>query len=266
MVYTYRVEKRKIFAITVFAVGVIGALLVLNDGNASTSAPEISIGNGSGSAGRFAFPGFDATEKTGGSGLSGSNFTNQLAQLYLQGFVNENPDGPQLLNGAKGLKAPSITDQLSDPELLTRAAASLKATPFTEKDVRKLASENKLSAGAYFSAVAALEEKDFPKGSLKQLVAALDGWMANQSTDQLDAFSVSAQRYTEHLLTIPVPPSLAAFHVRMLDAWMNAAMLSSALTELGTDPLKALVAFQQIPAAMETLKTIEQSVVKQNPN
>ncbi len=254
-------EKRKILAVAVVALGAVGALLVLGETSNGAKDPSISIRGGNAETDRFQYPGFDATQKTGGvSSGNTANFTNQLAEQYISGFVNKNPDGPQMMNGAKGLKTPSISDQLADPELISKVTSDLQPKLFETKDIRTFSDSSVGAAVTYFSSITALEKKDFQKTARIEIAEALDAWVLNQNTKPSDELVAAMQRHIEHLIGVRVPSGLAAFHVGLLNTWARLASLFAGLTELNTDPLKAIVAFQMIPPAVDDFLAAERAI------
>lgn len=254
-------EKRKILAIAVFALGALGAFFILSGPKKTAATPSVSIlpetaGN------LFQYPGFDGTQKIGGSGSSSTNFTTQLAQQYIRGFVQENPDGPTMIGGAKGLKTPSISEQLADPELVSKIALSLTPKLFEAGDVRSISDSGDAMKTAYFTIVSSLEAKDFPGTPRITIAEALDAWVMKQNTKPSEDLVLKINKHTQKLLEVSVPSSLVPFHLQMLNTWAHMASLFTSLSDLNIDPLKSIVAFREISLVVNDFIAIEKSITE----
>lgn len=162
------------------------------------------------------------------------NLTELLARQYATNILTE---GEQALSTNALIKT-----------LQSQSTKKLRPPSLTEEDLIVL-SDNSLSAQiTYISAVKPLlwaDDNDSGLGVLSLFInqGAPDG-VAEQVTEELVS-------QLDKILRIPSPLSWRVFHLDLANLWQEKILVFQSLSELQSDPLKAYITLQRLPAVMQ---------------
>jgi hypothetical protein len=188
-----------------------------------------------------------------------SNLTDALAQAYLQNVFSVNTD--VVSNGSSSqIALPTLN---LDQEM----SQGLKFKQLGIKDIRISPDNSKENQIKYLLSLSTINEKNF-KGFNLDISSVLENLLTKKDGQPLQKYLGIASRQINDLLLLPVPSAWQDFHLQNLNLWQKKIIVYGALLDQVTDPLKTVVAIQEIPDVIqESLNlqtTLEEQVKKLN--
>lgn len=190
------------------------------------------------------------------NGVLNNNLTEAFAQSYLQEIFKRNPNGPQILDNEQMLAIPS--EQAFSDLLQNYLESSFVWIRFETKDIKISADNSRASKLKYIEFIRSLMQKK--KENIEGELTALNDFLEKQKTDDLYASLSSIREDIGELLKNPVPSSNKFFHLQVLNTWQKQASIYKAVLNLSQDPVKALLATNEITSSTEELRNLSLAI------
>lgn len=171
------------------------------------------------------------------------NLTDNIITNYGHEIAKRNPSGPRVVNGEQKIALPP---QRTLEELLaTELNQNLKIDLYDLKDIRisRDASDNYIRT--YLKSISTATENIFGKFT-KTPFALLDELLRKKNPEPLYQYVTLLSRYSGDLLTLDAPPSWKTFHLEFINLQQEKIAVYQSLLEVDQDPVKAMVAINQI--------------------
>jgi len=252
---------KRIIALTVVLAGAVTSFVILN------TSPEKSSGIGVSTAGSG--PGFDfqadSSEVFTPSGsqndrlLDNKNLTDNLAKLYAQKIINDNPDG--VTSSEYGDEISVFSTETANTILQEQLTQGLKFEPFKKSDLNISDTNSSARQLSYLENVSKSSKENF--GSLKYNFAEiLDEWALKENNEPMKDYVSRVPSQIEDLKTLAVPSELADFHLQNLNLWAKKLVIFTAIINMNNDPLKTFLAVQELPNIVQESLDLQDLIEK----
>ena len=175
---------------------------------------------------------------------SSDNLTELLSQTFTENLLVSDQTSP--------LTEESVA-QLLQEEVLQ----SLNYPLFYIKDIIVSINNSTENQIAYIESVDALLWKHFSKFENKGSITALAAFFQRNDPQLLNYLISATPSYLNDLLELEVPALWQESHIQMLNLWQEKLAIYQAVNNFQTDPLKAYVALQQLPSAIQKEQDIQ---------
>ncbi len=180
--------------------------------------------------------------------LENGNLTEILARSYVDQIFNQNPEGIQAIDGQTRLKIPSVNTLGSSlNDVLTNPALDFPS--FERKDL-KLTADNQKSQKFYIESLDNALRKNF-SWLKKDILQIIKNFMELGADQDLNRLIDTIPNFINDLLGLPVPDSVSATHIELLNLWQKKLLIYQSLKNKNDDPLKAYLALQKIPEIIQ---------------
>lgn len=199
------------------------------------------------------------------SAAGSGNLTDAFAKLYFQEMVKQNPDNFQ--PDQKGLKLPTDISNLALPEdqVAQLTDQSFQIAPFEIKDIKTTNDNSTQAQLAYVKALQEINEKNFSRIE-NNIFDIANQWLFEQKKEPLQTIVKIIPGQIKDLLNLTVPSLWQEFHLQNLNLWQKKLVAYSALLGSEQDPLKSMMAMQQVsPLLKENLgldKILQQKFIE----
>lgn len=240
-------NKRRLLAFVILIGGIVLASIILYSGNSGEGGSLISFLGGSGGVPsnlnfKLGAPG-NVTAASGGTASSSDNLTEQVVKAYGAQILALNARGMKKTNADAPITVPS--DQLLSDLISQGLTQGIPVPTFGKNDIRILKTDSTEVALTYLKALVTSYERDFKKASGNFFSAVSDA-VQNEKPDALLTHTNAISGFLADLLQVPVPPSWENFHLQMLNLWQRRLTLANTILGNADDPLKTIVAVQQL--------------------
>ena len=185
-----------------------------------------------------------------------NNLTEAFAQSYLQEIFKRNPNGLQVSGNEQSLAIPS--EEAFSDLLQNYLESSFVWVRFEIKDIKVSTDNSKASKLKYIESIRSLMQKK--KENIEGELTALNDFFEKQKTDNLHASLSSIREDIGELLENSVPSSNKFFHLQVLNTWQKQASIYEAVLNLSQDPMKALLALNEITNSTEELRNLSLAI------
>ncbi len=169
------------------------------------------------------------------------NLTQQLIASYLNEVANQNPRGPGTGGAITVPGATVITD------LIAREAGGAPSSPaFARTDIRVGTNDSREAQRAYLISIKETLDRQF--GSLERMdvMSGLREFFEAHQTTILEKLSKASFQTVGGLLSLAAPPTLASFHLDLINTAGEMQAWYDALIHYTDDPLRAYLAVQSL--------------------
>lgn len=216
--------------------------------DAAQKALVPSIGEGAKVEDISSIPSYDqSTGSLDQTTLDPSNLTDVLANNLAQHLVQSNPNGPQELNGTPSIVFPENTEDIFE---LTLNDAKFSYIP-PGIDTGRIKIEDtwtQITAGDYLTKSNEVIGEAYGDGGLTGIWKKLE--TQQPSVEALNAVNISIAQAQEKLYNLSVPEPLVDLHKKTLS--FLEFHKSVFTTDFETDPLRALIAFENFEAIQKS--------------
>lgn len=237
--------KKRAYAITVLALGVLVAVWISADSPSKNKNPLLSIESASGNLnGSPFFAALTLPKDSVGGQIAGAsnellsnNITENVVRTYGAKMLQQNPKG----SGSNNVNIPTeetlnsiLADQME--------SASLEIPSYSVRDIRvasKTPTREELIA--YFQGLVASYNREFKSVKGNYFVSMVDAFSSGRTTE-VQTHLNAASRFVNALLSMQVPNGWSAFHVELLNLWQARLSLGSIISVNSDDPFKAYLA------------------------
>lgn len=244
--------KNKILAVGVLILSIGGAYLINFSGFNNSEGNDLTIDildSLKKNSPRF---GFEASanqlalalpQKNGEAQKESDNLTDWLAETYGQALVITNPSGPQTINGESGITPP-------DAEKLNSLVAEnikngITFPTFEEKDIKIIKDNSIEQQKVFLKNWGGLAQKDF-KEINKSITEMLGEFVQDKKSGMLERYLADIPKHTQNLLALPVPEKWKDVYLANLNLWNKKIAVYSAIQNYLDDPLKSVIALNEI--------------------
>ena len=167
--------------------------------------------------------------------IPSSNITDNLAQTIARQLIAQNPEGPVLPNGTRGLLIPDgeNLDALIDENIKTTALPDAEEE-IESKRLIVLSSFGAPEVDQYIIKTSSALQETTGSQEFKNLVG------QEPSLEAVRAGEITYARAIERLYRVPIPAPLLAFHRGLLEYLIRQQDVLSVIADYKQDPLKAL--------------------------
>ncbi|MEK7089400.1 MAG: hypothetical protein AAB920_01125 [Patescibacteria group bacterium] len=238
--------KRTIIAVGILLVGVVGASWLVFGNKTNTGSIDISIsGVSGGNDARFA----DLTNSVADNNTS-RNVTDDAARAYGLEILKLNPQG---MGTDKQVAVPS--DVVLNDIVKKATSKPIPVSYFTEKDIKILNVSSNSAVKTYLRTLTSADEKNMT--AISDFYEVLGNFVTGGDSQRLVNITNSISSYISILLAMPVPKSLADFHLTLLNFWQAKLTYAQAFLNKENDPLYAATASQSLSALLSQEKGIQ---------
>ena len=186
------------------------------------------------------------------------NLTDRVANLYTGEIVKVNKNDSASIKNSGTLTLPS--QDIFDTTFNTILQEPLTFASFTKNDVA-ISSDNSLSAKrAYFLTLQTTVSSQM-KNSKKE-IDALTVFFSKQDGSLLAQFLGTLNKSVNDLLKMRVPSELVLFHLQALNTFQKKLEVYNAISNINIDPVKTVVAIDEIPKIAGEIKDISVEISK----
>lgn len=169
--------------------------------------------------------------------LETDNLTDYLIQLYSQEFFEGGPD----TLSSEGLTA-LLQETTIQPSALSR---------FSIDDISISTDDSTRNQIIYIETVGLFLYEHFKDFENENILTALKSFFEKNDPSLFEFLISAIPPYINDLLTLNVPPSWKEIHVQMLNLWEEKLITYKAIVDLQEDPLRTILAVQQLPELLE---------------
>ena len=183
-----------------------------------------------------------------------NNLTDSLTQEYLEEIIKINPDGPQLMGDIPQLTVPG--EETFQSILLNYFNKSLEWENLTEEDIKVASKETAQDTLEYLEIMK--EILDDKTKLIEEEAIALAESLERNNQNPLQKVIGKLHIQLRKVLVITAPLSYKKFHIQTANFLQKQIAIYDAVLKTIEDPVKALLAINEIPDAgreLENLRT-----------
>lgn len=259
-------EKKKIVAVTILFFGVAVSIFILSAPRAEKKTEtglRVEIPKNIQNP-QFAFKQNGAPQTSGAplrgaegnaGGQGGTNLTEELVGAYAKMVARQNPKGFKTVNGKKQLSVPTsdAAQQLFNRQL----GQKIPFIEFTLNDLAISENNSKESQVQYAIDLITITQKNFSAVRLP-LMDMIEEVTARENTKPLAQYVSAMPNEINDVLALRAPSALRQFHLQNLNLWQRKYAVYSAFLDYANDPLKAMVAMNEIEQLIEETQNLKQ--------
>jgi len=253
---------KKIISFSIIAAGTIVSIFILNlsDKNPeeklklsiSTNQKSSNLDFNSAALTNNAINSLNNSEQE----LFNDNFTDKMAQLYLRQIVDDNKGELKQIDGKNALLATPI-DEIINKNPIDESIYKIQYKIFTAKEIIINDNNSKEAQLFFLNTLKSIQEKNLSKIKIKLLEMTQD-FFQRKNTEKLEQYVQAGQKITIELLKTPTPSQWANVHLQNLNLWQKKITTLKALLDYENDPIKAIVALNELPQLIEETGSLEQ--------
>lgn len=187
-----------------------------------------------------------------------NNLTDRVANLYTGEIIKANKNDSLTVKKEKSLTLPS--QDIFDATFDTILKEPFRFISFTKGDVLVSPDNSSVATRAYFLAIKTVVSSQ-TKNPNKE-VDALNAFFSKQDSNLLVQFNGVLSKNVDELLKMRVPSDLVLFHLQTLNTFQKKLAVYSAIADMNADPVKTVVAIDEIPKIAGEIKDISAEVTK----
>lgn len=184
------------------------------------------------------------------------SLTDQFGQEFMQDFEAASPDGSQMT---------ADQQQALETQLLTsysQKASALLVSKYTSVSIHVSPTTSVLTYAASIEQI--FRSDDVTSGSAEP-IPLMQAFLQNNDTGaqaQLVVLGSAYVKITKDLLAVPVPPSLAAQHLALVQSFDTLSRATSAVNNYNNDPLAVLGSLSLYVPTCQTIVATFQSIAQ----
>lgn len=247
-------KKRKTIALIIVLGGIAGFFLIINlsgknDSGANTTNLTTPEGNNLVPSLRFETLSPTAFQNNNRLPISSENLTESLIETYTQEILKRNESGPQVVDNKPAMIMPS--EELTSEILINYLnQQKIDFKEFALADIKTDSDTSAKKQKEYLKKIYEITQNNFSdlKYSYGEAVIEI---LKNNNPRFLQNYISRMGKGMTDLKDIAVPTNWKLFHLQYLNLQQKKLTIYSAIANLNNDPLKALIAVNQLTDLLE---------------
>ncbi len=177
---------------------------------------------------------------------SQTNLTNNVVSQYTAQILKANTKG-----AGKNAKVFLPNEDALNTIIRDQLTEGISVRYFTSKDIKVSDDNSKEAVAAYVKNISEVYNKNADSKKSPGFLPSISDYIVNNNQDSLTSYLSLVSSQIDGLLSAPVPSQIADLHLKLINAWQKRLALGTTILQSGDDPIKAVVAVQEISKSID---------------